>query len=399
MTWQIYSNIYSYYNSAAVFNAAGYPIEDTAPCPTNAFGNCDYQLFGNNYAIFAFSSPVSTAFSVADPIYTEWTNNGSVYGPLGVATAPAIAITSIAMTAGTQQTFLQGAIFTYPAAASAPSTYTVAGQIYGAFNGAGGLNGLGFPTSEEVVLSGGLHRQTFESGRIDWNPNSVPAAPALAIFPIAEIDIVNAAAGLVMNAGGLAILGVNVYDIRGSAVTGRTLSWSTSNGSVAAVQGSGATAIVQAVGAGAASIYVTGEGKTSAPLKVVVGEACCVIGEGAPNATISLAFQTAALRNHLAASGARVSAVTPIGSGYVQTFGVAIGGVTTVAISESADSATAYVIAGNLYAAYLANGGFTGSLGYPPSDASAGGTQLLEGGAALDGSPVLPVFTQGIPLP
>jgi uncharacterized protein (TIGR03437 family) len=383
-TWQVYSDIYAFYT--ANLNAAGYPAGDTAICPSNNFGTCDYQLFTNNYAVFGYTTPFGLTFPVADPFYTEWLNNGGIGGTLGIATGATTAVTSVAKTAGTQQTFLRGAIFSYSGSSSTPSTYSVSGSIYTSFSAAGGLTTLGFPSGEESVLSSGIHRQVFEGGRIDWTPGTSPVV----LFPIAELDIANASVGVTLNVGASATLTVLVYDTQGHAVTGRTVAWSTSNGSVAALQANGESAVVQAVGTGTASIYVTGEGKTSTPITVRVSSSCCGIGAGAPTQAISQAFQAAATRNHLAVTLPSATPVTQTGSGYVQTVNVPVNGgsSTTYVIAESAKSAIAFVIGGNLYAAYLANGGFTGPLGYPASDASPGGTQLLENGAALAGSPV-----------
>ena len=295
-TWQVYGDIYAFYSASGVLNAAGYPTGDTAPCPSNKVGTCEYQLFTNNYAVFGFSAPSIAAFSVADPFYTEWTNSGGIGGSLGIAIGAATSVTSAAKTAGTQQAFLNGVVFSYPAGSATPATYAVSGSIYTSFNGAGGATTLGFPSAEEIVLGNGLHRQVFEGGRIEWTPGASPVV----LFPIAEIDIAGASAGLTLNAGASATLSVFVYDTHGSAVTGRTLAWSTSNGTVASVQGNGTTAVVQGIGQGTAGIYVTGEGKTSAPLIVRVNSACCAIGAGAPTQAITQAFQNAVARNHLA---------------------------------------------------------------------------------------------------
>jgi uncharacterized protein (TIGR03437 family) len=391
-TWQVYSDIYSFYSSPAILNAAGYPAGDTAACPPNGFGKCDYQFFTNNYVIFAYSTPAVVTFPVADPAFTEWNSAGGIGGSLGAATGIAAPISSVAKTAGTQQTFVNGAVFSYPAGTASPSTYAVSGSIYNAFALAGGYSSLGFPTTEEVTLTSGLHRQVFEGGRIEWTPGSSPTV----LFPIGEIDIANASAGLNLNVGATATLSALVYDTHGSAATGRTLAWSTSNGSVALATGNGATAVVLGIGSGVASIYVTGEGKTSAPFSVRVNSSCCGIGQGAPTTTITQAFQIAAARNHLAVTLPNATSVTQSGPGYVQTVTAADSGgnATAWVIAESGKSAIAYVIGGSLYAAYLANGGFAGPLGYPSSDASPGGTQFFEGGAALAGSPV-----QLVPVP
>ena len=237
-TWQVYSDIYTYYSSNGVQTAAGYPTDNTTACPSNTFGKCDYQFFSNDYAVFAYSSPGVVTFAVADPFYTEWNNNGGIGGVLGIATGAAIAVISVANTAGTEQTFLNGAVFSYPASSSTPSTYNVSGAIYTAFAGVGGYAALGFPTTEATLLASGVWQQSFESGRIQWTSGANPASPATVIFPIGQIEIAGASGALNLEAvGASATLSAVVFDTHSNVVTGRTLAWSTSNGNVVSVQG------------------------------------------------------------------------------------------------------------------------------------------------------------------
>ena len=66
-------------------------------------------------------------------------------------------------------------------------------------------------------------------------------------------------------------------------------------------------------------------------------------------------------------------------------------------LAQSDRLGTAYVVAGAILARYQALGGPAGELGYPASDASAGGTQLFANGAALGGSPVRLVTARSWP--
>jgi uncharacterized protein (TIGR03437 family) len=153
------------------------------------------------------------------------------------------------------------------------------------------------------------------------------------------------------------------------------------------VQSNGYTAMIKAAGAGSANITATSEGVVSNIIPVQVPSQCCAIGEGAPVPNITLAFQTAAARNQLSVALPNSTPVTRLGNGYVQTL-TGNGSGTIYVIAEADQSAVAYVITGALYAAYLSDGGFSGPLGYPASDASVGGTQSFVNGAALAGSPV-----------
>src|SRR5262249_10653734 len=159
------------------------------------------------------------------------------------------------------------------------------------------------------------------------------------------------------------------------------------NGTVASVIGNGVTATVQGVASGTTNIYVSAEGKTSRPFPVTVRGICCNIGEGAPTQAATLAFQAGAARDKLVRTPPNPQAVTRAGAGYVQVFSAADGSGTVYAIALSDKSTTAYVLSGPLYAAYLALGGFSGTLGYPSSDVLPGGAQTFESGAALAGNP------------
>jgi hypothetical protein len=157
---------------------------------------------------------------------------------------------------------------------------------------------------------------------------------------------------------------------------------------VVSVQANGATATLTAMGGGTATVLASSGGVSSAIVSVVVTVPCCQIGGGAPLA-VQNAFQTALSRNQIAAQAPVPDPATPMGNGYVQTVQTtsASGAVSTYLIAEANGSSTAYVVTGALLAAYEAMGGAGGALGYPMSDASAGGTQLFANGA-LAGNPI-----------
>lgn len=380
-TLQMYADLYTYYTNIGVVTA-GYPTMDTAACPRSNYGVCNYQLFTKNYALFVYSVPTA-AYSVSDPFYTEWSNGGGMGGLLAAAISAPLAVTSESGAAGTQQLFSGGAIYSW-SSSSSTVTYTVAGSVFAAFRDANAVAALGFPTSEEVVLTSGQHQQFFENGRILWTPGS----DATVLFPIGYIFINNVGASLSLTVGSTVALTATVADVYGSSITGRALTWSTSNGNAVTVQSNGPTATIHAVGAGTAHIQVSGEGKTSLPLVVTVTGQCCGVGEGAPTPTISQAFQAAATRNHLSVLLPNPTPVVRNGAGYIQIVAAAGTSGAAYVIAEADTSAFAWVLGGTLYSAYLANGGFSGPLGYPASDASPGGTQVFTNGAALSGSPV-----------
>jgi len=391
-TLQMLSDLYTYYTSVGEATA-GYPTIDTTACPTNTFGTCNYQLFTKDYALFVYSAPTAASFSVADPFYTVWNNAGGIGGSFGVVNSAQTSVTSpVSKTAGTEQTFATGAIFSYPASATTPTVYGIVEPAFDAFNSAGGYTALGLPTTSAFqVNSTGLMQQTFENGRIQWTAGNTPNV----LFPVSQIYITYASLGLSLpGAGATATVNASTLDTNGTNVTDRSITWSTTNGAVATVVGNGYSATITAVGGGTANIYATSEGKTSPPLTVSVGSVCCSIGQGAPTQAISLAFQTAVTRNQLAVALPVQAPVTRVGTGYIQTLTSAGGSGITWVVAESDGSTAAYILTGSIYTDYLALGGFTGSLGYPVSDPLPGPAQKFASGAALAGSPVTVVAAQ-----
>ena len=380
-TLQVYNDIYPFYTAVGTATA-GYPLNDTQVCPANSLGVCNYQAFSKNYALFAYSAP-SMNIAVRDPFYTAWNAAGGISGTAGAVIGAESTVTSPTKVQAVQQLFDGAAIFSYPASSTTPTVHSVLGSFRDSFNAAGGYSVLGFPTSEALTVgTTGLVRQTFELGRIEQLPNQVPAV----LLAISEVDITFANQGLILNAGATATVTATTLDLRGTAVTDRTLTWNTTNGTVATVTSNGYSAVVLGVGAGTTNIYVTAEGKTSAPLTVRVGSVCCGVGEGAPTPALTQAFQAALIRNNIPLSLSASTLVTRQGAGYVQSLSTADGSAVVLALADN--SSTVWVMSGPLYAAYLSMGGFTGPLGYPASDILPGGVQKLTSGAALAGSPV-----------
>ena len=391
-TWQVYSDIYTYYTSLGAATV-GVPSMDTTACPITYFGTCDYQLFTKDYALFAYSNPANTNISVKDPYYTVWSAAGGIVGAFGPATsATATGTSTISAIAGTQQNFATGAVFSYPNSSTTPGVYGLSGAFYSAYNNSSGTSTLGFPTSAAAVVNTttGMVQQNFEGGKIQQVPGSDPVV----VYPLGQVNILNAGQGLSLAPGASATVSALTLDSQQNVVTGRVLNWSTSNGAIATVQGNGYTATVTGGASGAANIYVTGEGKTSPPLVVTVGSGCCAIGQGAPTQAITSAFLAAAARNALPAAATANGTVVRSGAGYIQ---ILDGSGSTYVISQADSSGTAYVIGGTFYTAYLAGGGFTGPLGYPASDLLPGNVQKFVSGALLTGVPPLVVPSQIAP--
>ncbi len=377
VVWQVWGPMYTYYTSVGV-GAAGYPNMDTTPCPANSFGTCLHQLFSNNYGLFVYESQ-ATNFTLKDPSFTAWTNAGAI-AKMGAPVSTSSSVTSMTGVVGNQQFFANGFIVVYPSSLSTAPAYAVTGDIYTAYLQAGAAAFMGFPTAAPVTMNAaGLIRQTFENGRIEQTPGSDPVV----LFTVKSLAISAPTPTLNLQPGNGVSVSAVARDSRGQAVTGRTLSWTSTNGAVAQVQGTGDTVTIKAVGGGAANIYVTGEGLTSQPLSVRVTAVCCGVGEGAPTAASQLAFQAAVSRNALAVKLPAASPAVRTGAGYAQTLTAADGSGRIYVIAQPDNSTTAWLLTGDLYTAYLANGAFTGTLGYPASDPLPGGVQKFTSGAAL----------------
>jgi uncharacterized protein (TIGR03437 family) len=378
---QMINPLYGYYSTVGV-NTAGYPTIDTQNCP--GIANCQYQLFSLSYALFywAAGNPNGNGFSVSGTIYTKWAALGGVSGALGPGYNAQAAVTSPAKTTANVQQFSTGMVASLTSGINSGSTFAVVEPGYDLYLSAGGPAGLlGLPTGDDVTLASGLHRQLFEGGRIEYQPGSAPnlllAITQINLFPLGPISL---SYGQTQN------VSVRLFDSQGIEAFGRTISWTTSNGRVATVAASGYNAVINAVGSGTANITATVEGKVSTPIVVTVISPCCQIGEGAPTSAMQQAFQNAVIRNGVTVLLPAASPVTRVSTGYAQDLYSPDKSIHYL-VTLSDTSSTAFVVSGSVLSSYLQYGGLTGSLGYPASDLSAGGTQLFQNGA-LAANPV-----------
>lgn len=393
--FQIYGPEYAYYLAIGP-GTAGYPLSDTNTCPSfDPSNSCMYQLFDKSYALFVYSNALAsgaTTFFVRQGIYTEWLALGGAAG-IGrpITSETAVTATKIApATAGstaTAQTFSGGAIYSITSGTSRGQVHGVTEPIYDMYVAAGGPTGaLGLPTSEVLVFSSGLHKQTFEGGVLQYTPGGGGGT----VLPVTAVSLTGATAGstINLNLGQTLTLTATPTDAAGDQLTDRPISWSSSNGQVITVtpQPNSQSAVLTAVGGGTAAVTASSGGITSGKVTVVVTSPCCQVGDGAPLA-VQLAFQNALTRNSVAVQTPVPSPASRAGTGYIQM--VQSGGTSPSAylLAQSDRSGSAYLVSGVLLAAYQSLGGPTGTLGYPISDASAGGTQRFENGA-LGGNPV-----------
>ncbi|HEU0120050.1 MAG TPA: hypothetical protein VFQ91_05950 [Bryobacteraceae bacterium] len=378
---QVRAAVYGYYGTVGV-STAGFPVMDTAGCPSVGSITCEWQLFSKNYALFAYSSPLASGastFTVKDVFYTEWAASGGIpaYGP---ATSAETAAASPAGTTATTQSFQTGMIVNVTSGSFAGRVLSVRGAIFATYLTNGGPGGfLGLPTGSELA-AGTKRRQVFEGGAIEYEPGQ----PAVLKLPVASVSLSSSATQR-MKVNDTLTVEAFPHSITGEELLDRTVAWVTTNGKVIAIQASGRTAVLKAVGGGVASVTAVSEGKTSPAISIFVQAPCCQLGEGAPSAAAAQAFADAFTRNRLTLTVPLPGPVRRVGNGYQQDATAAGGERIVIALPDR--SAQAWILRGGLLAAYEQAGGAAGALGYPATDATAGGRQLFEGGA-LAGSPV-----------
>ncbi|HEV2445028.1 MAG TPA: Ig-like domain-containing protein, partial [Candidatus Sulfopaludibacter sp.] len=394
---QIDAPVYAYYLTIGA-TTAGYPLADTGTCPSfDPTNSCMFQLFDKNYALFVYGNPLGTTgatnFPVSGTIYTEWSALGGV-GGIGLPTSAPASITATkippatAGSAASAQTFSNGAIYSIASGTYRGQVHGVAEPIYDMYVAAGGPTGpLGLPTSEVLVYSSGLHKQTFEGGALQYTPGG-GGGPVL---PVTAVNLTGATAGSTvnLNLGQSVTLTATPVDAQGDQLTDRPVTWSSTNGQAVSIQPqpNSQSAVITAIGGGTANVTAASGGVTSGKVTFVVTAPCCQVGDGAP-LSVQSAFQSALTRNQVTAQTPVAAPAIRSGSGYIQMVQSNNSSApVTYLIAQSDQSGSAFLVSAALLSAYQALGGPAGSMGYPASDASAGGTQQFQNGA-LAGSPV-----------
>ena len=389
---QVLADIYGYYTSVGA-SVAGMPTNDTQTCPGTAPAPCTYQFFSNNYALFAYATPLVNGqdFSIKDPEYTKWQSLGGLTGPVGFPIDTSKSITASTGTTATQQLFSGGVFFGITSGNFSGQFHAVVGSIYTTYAAnQAAVGSLGLPTSDEIILPSGTHQQTFEGGTIQYVVGSTPVV----LLPVAAVRVLgpgNLTTTIQMNLNDTAQLTALVFSSTGAALTGRTVTWSVTNTNVLSITPNGTSATIKAIGGGNAQVTATVTGVSSPALSVTVTAPCCQIGDGAP-ASVQKAFQDALSRNQLKVALPLPTGAQHIGNGYVQVM-TPVGSTQPVMVAEADSNPLAYVISGAILTAYQAGGGPSGPAGYPTSDATASGRQMFVN-AAIAGNPAYMVLGQ-----
>ena len=383
---QLYADLYSYYTSVGA-STAGLPLYDTQNCPAFEGNSCTYDIFDKNYALFAYHAALATGqnFTIRNAFYTEWSARLGITGlgrPVDVETA----VTSSTAVTATSQSFVNGSIYVVSSGGNNGKTFSVLSPIYDLYAASGGPGGsLGLPVTQEITLSSGVHRQTFEGGVLEYTPGGGGATQRPAV---ATVSIAGAATGVpvALNLGDTLTLTASPASANGTALTDRPVSWTTSNSRVVSLEASGNSAVLHAVGGGVAVVSATSEGVLSPKVNLVVTAPCCQVGDGSPP-NVQRSFQDALTRNRITPQIPVPAPAARVGNGYVQAIQSADGGA-TYWLAEADNVGSAFVVGGLILSKYDALGGPAGTLGYPVTDATSGGTQRFENSAALAGNPV-----------
>ena len=387
---QIRPPIYAIYTQSSIgVSIAGFPNIDTqrffvsGPGTTVLSGS--YQTFDKNFGIFVWDLPpleggTQTRFNLSGPIFTRWNTIG--FDQIGPPVVSPVTATSRFGTTGSYQVFNNGAIYALSSGSLSGRVIFLRKSVQALYeNNQGPAGFLGLPLIDETILADGRRRQTFEGGTIEYALNGIPvlknAVNSISVNPQDTIRL---------TAGQTTALRATLQTVAGEIVSDRDVFWSTSNGRVATITGTGANVTLRAVAGGSALITATSEGKTSNRVTVFVSSQCCALGEGAPSQAISQTFIDAVQRNRLTIRTPIASPVRRSNSGYMQE-AIALPAGNRVLLAKSDASPVAYAVSGSLLASFDSLGGLAGSLGYPLSDPSPGGTQRFENGA-LAGSPV-----------
>jgi uncharacterized protein (TIGR03437 family) len=388
MAFQMCCQLLAFHASIGGFaGKVGYPVTDYFPGLASAVDNSAslQQNFESGYVLILHQGGAfaGKTFFIAPPNASIWQATPA----LGLPVSGPLTTASRFSTTATEQDFQGGVIVQITSGPRSGQTYTVSGSIYKTYAAIGGTTGsfLGYPVGSEITVSG-KQRQNFEGGYIDYVAGS--DQPAAAHAPVLSVSLDTTP--LSLQVGNTVQRTLLIFDTTSTPVTGRQVTWTTSNRSVVQIDANGPTATLRAVGPGFADIVAFVDGVSSGTLRITVTSACCLVGEGAPDASVRQAFQDALQRNGIAPRLPAGSPVQRLGAGYVQEFtALTPANLGRLLVMKADNAAQAFVVSADRLARYLQTGGPAGPLGFAVSDATAAGRQLFQNNFALAGSPAV----------
>src|SRR2546426_892300 len=262
--------------------------------------------------------------------------------PLPITGSNAVPVASVVITPGTLRV-AAGSTAQLTATPQDASGAPLAGRVvtwastngaYATVNSSGMVTGVAIGAATITAISEG---QT--------------GAAAVIVGPVAVALVSVSPASATVAAGNTVQLSVTLQDANGNPLSGRVVTWASSNPAAATVNGSG---LVTGVAAGAATITATSEGKSAtAPITVVpLPVASVTVSPPAPSVQAGQTVQLTATPKD--ASGApltgrtvtwasnNTAVATVSGSGLVS--GVAVGSATITATSEGQSGTAALTV-------------------------------------------------------
>jgi len=353
--------------AAAAFAACELPVRVTDPTPPNSpvvqiVSSPDtVTLDPDQTQQFVAYGRTQAGDSVA--VAVSWSASGGTITGGGLYTANGVAgsyqVTATAQVSGSSQVKNRGPmaqVILTPLTASAVGGGRVQFAVYGIRkNGDSVAVSVGYAATGGIISAVGLYTAGQSAGTYQviatqsGGTLASTAAVTISSVPVASVAVSPVAAGLTV--GATTQLTATPEDSSGTALTGRAVTWATSNAAVATVSVSG---LVTGVAAGSATITATSEGQsgTSALTVTNVPVASVTVSPATATVTIGTTTQLTATpkdANGTALSGRAVTWVTSnaavatvSASGLVT--GVAAGSATITATSEGQSGTSAITV-------------------------------------------------------
>src|SRR6266571_2989223 len=353
--------------AAAAFAACELPVRVTDPNPPNSpvvqiVSSPDtVTLDPDQTQQFVAYGRTQACDSVA--VAVSWSASGGTITSGGLYTANSVAgnyqVTATAQVSGSSQVKNRGPmaqIILTPLTGSAVGGGRVQFAVYGKRkNGDSVAVSVGYAATGGIISGAGLYTAGQSAGTYQviatqsGGTLASTAAVTISSVPVASVAVSPVAAGLTV--GATTQLTATPEDSSGTALTGRAVTWATSNGAAASVSASG---LVTGVAAGSATITATSEGQsgTSAITVTNVPVGSVTVSPAAVSLTVGQTMQLAATpkdANGTALSGRAVTwgtsnaAVATVSASGVVT-GVAAGSATITATSEGQSGTAALTV-------------------------------------------------------
>src|SRR5437899_6183513 len=353
--------------AAAAFAACELPVRVTDPTPPNSpvvqivSSPDSVTLDPDQTQQFVAYGRTQAGDSVA--VAVSWSASGGTITGGGLYTANSVAgnyqVTATAQVSGSSQVKNRGPmaqIILTPLSASAVGGGRVQFAVYGKRkNGDSVAVSVAYAATGGSISGAGLYTAGQSAGTYQviatqsGGTLASTAAVTISNVPVASVTVSPVAAGLTV--GATTQLTATPEDSTGTALTGRAVTWATSNPAVATVSASG---LVTGVAAGSATITATSEGQsgTSALTVTNVPVASVTVSPAAATVTLGTTTQLIATpkdANGTALSGRAVTwatsnaAIATVSASGLVT-GVAAGSATITATSEGQSGTAALTV-------------------------------------------------------